>query len=219
MADGKAYTIIKALILKGEFRSGERLKEHELTERCNVSRTPIRQALSRLAAEGLVVVTPNSGAQVFSIGVQELEEIYTLRSMIESHAAFRAASRITTDALEQLKQLANTMEGAVDNGNDSIERVFTEANGSFHHLILDAAMSPRLSSMAALVIEIPLALRTFALYSDQEKRRSLSHHRELIEALDARDAIWAASVMRSHVHSAYQALLRSTLHANASPLS
>ncbi len=208
MAGGKAYDIIRQAILSGRFGSGRRLKEAELTALCNVSRTPVREALRRLANEGLVIVTPNAGAQVSSVTPGELEEIYVLRSMIESHAASRAASRITTDALHRLKDLARTMELAVKKGRDSINRDFTAANAEFHHIILDAAMSSRLSSMASLVIEIPLTLRTLALYSRQDRMRSLQHHRELIEALEARDSVWAASVMKSHVHAALQALVR-----------
>ena len=208
MAGGKAYDIIRAAILSGRFGSGERLKESELTALCRVSRTPVREALRRLASEGLVVVTPNAGAQVSSVSPAELEEIYVLRGMIESHAAARAASRITDTALGRLKVLAGIMELAVKKGPESINRDFTPANAEFHHIILDAAKSSRLSSMASLVIEIPLTLRTLALYSSQDRMRSLQHHRELIEALESRDSIWAASVMKSHVHAAFQALVR-----------
>ncbi len=210
MAGGKAYEIIKLSILDGSFRVGLRLKENELTALCGVSRTPVREALRRLASEGLVVITPNVGAQVSGIASGELEEIYTLRGMVESRAAQRASSRITPEALARLKQLAGLMEQAVRNGAESINRDFTPANAEFHHIILDAAMSPRLSSMASLVIEIPLTLRTLARYSQQDRRRSLHHHRELIEALEARDGVWAASVMKSHVHAAFQALMRAT---------
>ena len=210
MAGGKAYAIIRQSILSGRFDSGERLKEAELTALCNVSRTPVREALRRLANEGLVVVTPNAGAEVSSVSPAELEEIYVLRGMIESHAASRAASRITAASIGRLKVLAGIMELAVKNGFDSIDRDFSTANAEFHHIILDAATSPRLSSMASLVIEIPLTLRTLALYSKQDRMRSLQHHRELIEALEVRDGVWAASVMKSHVHAAFQALVRST---------
>ena len=210
MAGSKAYEIIKLSILDGSFPAGSRLKENELTALCGVSRTPVREALRRLANEGLVVVTPNVGAQVSSIAAAELEEIYTLRGMVESYAAQRASSRITPEALMRLKQLAGLMEQAVKNGADTINRDFTPANAEFHHIILDAAMSPRLSSMASLVIEIPLTLRTLARYSHQDRRRSLHHHRELIEALQAHDGVWAASVMKSHVHAAFQALIRAT---------
>ena len=174
-----------------------------------MSRTPVREALRRLGSEGLVVVTPNAGAQVAVIAPTELEEIYALRGMIEGHAADRAAANIRPDQIEQLRALATDMEAAVEAGGEGLNRRFTRANAEFHRIILDAAMSPRLSAMAALVIERPLTLRTLARYSETDRRRSSRHHGELIDAFEARDGGWAASVMKSHIHAAFRALVRS----------
>jgi DNA-binding GntR family transcriptional regulator len=208
-AGAKAYEMIKAAILAGQFAPGERLKEDELTALCGMSRTPVREALRRLGIEGLVLVTPNAGAQVAIMAAEDLEEIYALRAMIEGHAAERAAAQITDAQLARLQALADEMDAAVEAGGEALHARFTTANAEFHRIILDAAMSPRLSAMAALVIELPLTLRTLALYSETDKRRSLRHHRELIDAFGARDRGWAASVMKSHVHAAFRALVRS----------
>jgi DNA-binding GntR family transcriptional regulator len=207
-AGGKAYDRIRSSILAGDFGPGVRLKEEELTTLCEVSRTPVREALRRLASEGLVVVTPNAGAQVSAISVDELAEIYALRAMIEGHAAERAAERIDLVALERLKDLSTQMESALDRYADGFGQEFTSANAEFHRIILRAAMSSRLSAMSALVIELPLTRRTLQRYSPQDLSRSMGHHRELIDALQARDGAWAASVMKSHIHAAYQALAR-----------
>jgi DNA-binding GntR family transcriptional regulator len=209
-AGARAYQTIKDDILAGRFAPGERLKEDDLTARCKVSRTPVREALRRLGAEGLVRMTPNAGAQVAVLEPRDLEEIYALRAMIEGHAARRAAAHVGPEEIARLTILAEEMEAAVAaGGGEALGRRFTPANAEFHRIILDAAMSPRLSAMAALVIELPLTLRTLARYSDADRRRSLRHHRELIDALGAHDGEWAASVMMSHVHAALRALLRS----------
>ncbi len=200
--------MIRAGILSGQFQPGARLKEEELTDLCEVSRTPVREALRRLAVEGLVSVTPNAGAQVNIITPAELEEIYVLRAMLESHAAERAARHLTPEAIERLKALAGEMERTVLEPPEIINRDFAPANSEFHKIILDAAMSPRLSAMASLVVELPLILRTLSRYSDEDRRRSMAHHRELIEAFCAKDGAWAAAVMKSHIHSAFQALVR-----------
>ncbi len=207
-AGGKAYDRIRSLILAGDFGPGDRLKEEELTALCEVSRTPVREALRRLASEGLVVVTPNAGAQVSAISADELAEIYALRAMIEAHAVERAASRIDPASLQRLKDLATQMEQALDRDADGFGREFTTANGEFHRIILDTAKSPRLSAMSTLVIELPLTRRTLQRYSPQDLSRSMGHHRELIDALAAGDGAWASSVMTSHIHAAYQALAR-----------
>ena len=210
-AGGKAYDRIRGAILSGDFGPGRRLKEDELTGFCQVSRTPVREALRRLALEGLVMVTPNAGAQVSSVSHGELEEIYALRAMIESHAAERAAVSIGAAALAQLDELATRMEQSLDLEEQAFSAEFTSTNSEFHRIILDAAVSPRLSAMAALVIEVPLARRTLARYSDQDLARSMGHHRELIDALATHDGPWAASVMKSHIHAAFRALAGSPL--------
>jgi len=208
-AGARAYESIKEGIISGRFQPGERLKEDELTALCRVSRTPVREALQRLAAEGLVVVTPNAGAQVAAVNSLELEEIYVLRAMIEGYAARRAAANISPDDIERLKILASRMERAVEAGGEAMQATFTAANAEFHHIILDAAKSARLTAMATLVVELPLTLRTFARYSESDRRRSLRHHRELIDAFECRDGAWASSVMESHIHAAFRALVRS----------
>lgn len=207
-AGGKAYARIRGSILSGEFSPGARLKEEELTTLCEVSRTPVREALRRLALEGLVVVTPNAGAQVSAVSAAELAEIYALRAMIEAHAAERAAGLIGAHALQRLSELAGQMERSLTFDGAEFDKEFLAANAEFHRIILDAALSSRLSAMAALVTELPLSQRTLAQYSPQDLTRSMSHHRELIDALQARDGAWAAAVMKSHIHAAYQALAR-----------
>jgi len=201
-ASTRAYETVRGLILEGRYRAGDRLKEEELTEICGASRTPVRDALRRLAAEGLVSFTPHQGAQVTEIREDELEEIYALRAMIEGHAAGRAARRMGPDGHKRLRELAAEMEELVEAGGDTLPTRFAEANSEFHKIILTAAVSPRLSAMAAMVIETPLMLRTFVRYSQAEIQRSLRHHRELISALEAGDSDWAISVMHSHVYAA-----------------
>ncbi|HWA60645.1 MAG TPA: GntR family transcriptional regulator [Caulobacteraceae bacterium] len=207
-AGDKAYEIIRALILEGRFAPGDWLREEELTSVCGVSRTPIREAIRRLVAEGLIVKNPRFGAQVASIAPAELEEIYTLRAMVESHAAARAATRIGDEQIARLMELASVMERAAIAGDEAIRTRYTHANAEFHRIILDAADSPRLTKMAALLVELPLTLRTLAKYSLEDRQRSLRHHRELIAAFQARSPQWASAAMQSHVHAALHALLR-----------
>ena len=206
-AGGRAYDVIRSAIMDGAFPPGHRLKEEELTQLCGLSRTPVREALRRLASEGVVTVTPNAGAQVSTVTAGELKEIYELRAMVEGYAAGEAARKITPAAIAELRVLATRMEQATQMDSDQGDD-FLPSNAEFHRIIMDAAGSPRLLGMSAFVIEAPLAVRTLGRYSKEDLARSMGHHRELIEALEARDGAWAASVMKSHVHAAYQALTR-----------
>jgi DNA-binding GntR family transcriptional regulator len=205
------------MILEGRFAPGHWLKEEELTVICGASRTPVREAIRRLAAEGLVLKVPRLGAQVATVGNFELEEIYTLRAMIESHAASRAAERIEPERIARLKELATIMEKAATAGTEAIRTRYTPANAEFHRIILEAAMSPRLVAMASLVVELPLTLRTLVSYTQEDRQRSLRHHRELISAFEAHSPAWAAAAMQSHIQAALHALLRAGDTAQDAP--
>ena len=102
---------LRALILTGEYGPNERLIEEQLAERLGVSRTPVRQALTMLEAEGLVEIAPNRGATVCSFSIEDVWEIYDLRAVLEGHAARRAAGRIVRRDLQRLRELAVGMEG------------------------------------------------------------------------------------------------------------
>jgi len=207
-ATAKAYDAIRGEILSGGFAPGARLKEEELVELCGVSRTPVREALRRLQQEGLVECAPNRGAFVREWSFSDMEEIFSLRAVLESYAARRAAQNLTTAQLAELRGLCGRMERAVRSGDADTERVFLDANSKFHRIILDAAGSARLSAMLRYVVETPLIMRTFARYSPDEVERSLRHHRELVEAFAMQDSDWAAAVMSSHIRAAYGAVLK-----------
>lgn len=207
-ASSRAYQTIREMIFAGHFAPGERLKEDDLTTLCGVSRTPVREALRRLGTEGLVIDNPHHGVQVAIVRVEDLEEIYALRAMVESHAAMRAATRISPAHIDRLKALAAIMENAIEEGEEADQVRFIPANAEFHRCIWEAALSPRLAHMASLVVELPLTVRTFSSYSADDRRRSAVHHRDIIAAFEARSPEWASAIMSSHIHAAFQALAR-----------
>lgn len=206
-AAGRAYDVVRAGILDGTFDLGARLVEEDLAGRAGVSRTPVREALRRLAAEGFVRFEPNRGAHVASWTDADLEEIFDLRALLESYTARLAAERIDAGQLAALHGLAERMEAdaasATPTGLDRIARRNTE----FHRTILDASGSRRLRTIIDTVIVLPLVHRTFHRYTSGALRRSMQHHRELLAALETGDGEWAASVMRTHVLAARAVLL------------
>ena len=208
IASTRAYEIIRNAIMDGRFATGTRLKEEELTVFCGASRTPVREALKRLAFEELVVITPHAGAQVAGISGDDLQEIYALRTFVEAHAAARAAHRLDADGLVALEVVQAKLEATVRDGGRDVDPAFLPLNAAFHGLILEAAASVRLTTMARLVVELPFAHRTLMQYGAEDLQRALGHHRELMAAFRARDADWAASVMASHIRAALQVLLR-----------
>ena len=106
-----AADLIRQAILDGELPAGSRLKEDELAARLDVSRTPVREALRRLEAEGLVVHEAKRGAAVRAYSASELDDMYRLRAMLEGYAARRAAERMTPELAEQLRARDITVNG------------------------------------------------------------------------------------------------------------
>jgi DNA-binding GntR family transcriptional regulator len=207
-ASESAYEAIRAAILSGDFARGERLREEALATLAGVSRTPVREALRRLDAEGIVEFTPNRGARVPAWSRQELNELYELRAMLEGYGARLAASRVTPEELEELADLARRMESLSREGSAAADEM-TVLNGRFHQAIVQASRNTQLDSLVRGMMDVPLITRTFERYSPGRMQASCAHHHELVEALRAGDPVWAESVMRNHIIAARSTVLTS----------
>ena len=201
-AGEKAWEVIRDGILRGTYSPGEHLKEEELAAQAGVSRTPVREALRRLIREGLVEHAPNVGTRVIRWTEKELEDVFELRALLEGHAAARAAMEISSEQLAELRRLASEMESLAAQGGEDVHDPIAQRNRSFHRLILEVGGGPRLGDLLSTVVSIPVLLRTFRRYTDHELRRSMQHHRELIESIEAGDGVWARAVMQAHLRAA-----------------
>ncbi len=209
-----AYDQLRSAILRGELPHGERLAEEEIAENLGISRTPVREALRRLAAEGLVDVAPNRGASVARWESTDLQEIFDLRAMLESYATKRATPRRTPEVIDELTGICDEMESvfARSSNGRSLQSLAT-ANRRFHRIIMEAAESPRLLSMIDSLTHVPVVMQTFTQYSQHALQRSLHHHREIVDAMTAGDSDWAGSIMRAHILAArYEVLGDSCIH-------
>ena len=193
---------LRALILTGEYGPDERLVEEQLAERLGVSRTPVRQALTMLEAEGLVEIAPNRGATVCSFSIEDVWDIYDLRAVLEGHAARRAAGRIATSELARLRELTGKMEGLAGRFEDHEEEIRTLVglNQEFHGIIVEASRNRRLQRLINRTVEIPLMFKAFFWYTPHERVISNHYHRQILEALEKGDADRAEIIMRQHVY-------------------
>ena len=205
----RAYSTVRDGILCGTYRAGSRLTEQELAETAGVSRTPIREALRRLHAEGLVEFSPNHGAVVALFEPEDAEEIFELRSLLEPISARRAALRSSTADIAKLRSLSERQLLESKRRRPGYLLRIGELNDQFHRLMQKSAGSPRLEKSLAGLIEAPLILRTFGQYSPAELQRSADQHLELVQALEARDPLWAHSIMRAHILAGRATYLRS----------
>jgi DNA-binding GntR family transcriptional regulator len=201
---------LRALILTGEYGPDERLIEEQLAERLGVSRTPVRQALTMLEAEGLVEITPNRGATVCSFSIEDVWDIYDLRAVLEGHAARRAAGRIERRELERMRELARDMEvlpGQFDDHEEEI-RALVALNQEFHGTIVEASRNRRLERLINRTVEIPLMFKAFYWYTLHERTISNHYHRQILEALENGDADRAEIIMREHVYEGRDFVIR-----------
>src|SRR5690606_7562060 len=133
---------------------GAKLREDELAQLVGCSRTPVREALRRLAAEGLLELVPNRGAHMASWTASDLDEIFDLRVLLEGYAARRAAQSISTSQVRRLKALQEEMENsAAELGPSSFDRI-TDLNLEFHQTIVSAADSRRLNVALESIVQI-----------------------------------------------------------------
>lgn len=207
-----AYQHIRGAILDGSLAPGAPLREEHLAESSGVSRTPVRDALRRLEAEGFVRRSDSQRSFVADWSFDDIEEAFLLRAMLEGHAAARAAARIDAAALSALAG-HNEKIGAAGRRAPIDVDSFLDHNREFHRIVLQSAGSPRLSGLLGAIIEQPIVLRTARGYDREQILRSQDEHDELILAFRRRDAEWARAVMTAHIrrafHTYHDAFLRS----------
>ena len=195
--------VIRQAIVDGGYPPGARLKEEELARELGMSRTPVREALRVLQAEGLVDAAPNRGATVRAHDAEDLDDLYQLRALLEGYAARKAAGRATED-------LVRTLWASCDRFEELAEgdvRALVKENFVFHNAILEAAGSARVASMVRKVTELPLVYKSYIWYSPEQRRISAHYHRQITRALESRDAERAELVMKEHVFEARDLLV------------
>jgi DNA-binding GntR family transcriptional regulator len=209
--------VIEEAIVSGELAPGTVLRQEQLSEQFEVSRTPIREALRKLAALGLVSFEPNRGVRVRTITREELREAFLIRAELESLATEVAATRMTDDALEALDaaqkrfhRLTEEMR-AREPGRDrrSLTAEWVRGNHAFHDVIYAVADLPLVEQLAKS------ARRTFsgpAVWAPGDSRidelyaKNDQQHRAIRAALAAGSAEGARSLARDHVLSSFHML-------------
>lgn len=200
----RAYQAVLALIVNGTAEDGTWLRETALAEQIGVSRTPVRQALNRLAAEGTVELYPRRGARVVAFSAEEMDSVIDLRARFEPLAAKLAVERSTADDVARLEELAVQMEDLAARGNPDPQRMMS-LNNDFHAVFIQGSGNRHLTMAIQTISRPVLVVRTFRAYSEAALGRSMGHHAELVEAARVRDGEWAEAAMRAHILAARHA--------------
>lgn len=201
-ATDRVYLHVRDHILLGDFKPGERLAEATLAAKLDVSRTPVREALRKLAADGYVDLRTHAGAVVRLWDHAEIRSSFEVRADIEGRAAMKAAERITPAQLAELDDLCARIEvtSRSDTGEQSSTR--SELNRQMHVQILRISGLAHAEKIAMQLMDVAVLAVTFSQFSPEQAARSDSDHRLLMTAFRQRDGELAQAVMRAHILAA-----------------
>ena len=194
---------LKLLIIKGALKPGEILSEVDLAERLGISRTPLREALKLLGAQGLLELKQNRSARVTPMRANDMEQLFEAMAGIEEFAADLAARRMSKAELKRLAVLQEQIER--HHGNRNLDDYFF-SNQQIHLLIIEAAKNGPLQEAHALLFGRAERARYFALSRADRWDESIAEHRSLVQALEAGDGARAAQLLGDHVRRTGQTL-------------
>lgn len=187
---------LEEAILMGEFADGDRLDEASLSEKHNVSRTPVREALQMLASSGLVELVPHRGAFVRFPSFQEIVEMFEVMGELESLAARLAARRITD---QQLQKLNSACQSCIHAEKTQNHVAYFRENEHFHHLIYEASGNSFLISEANRLYRRLQPIRRAQLQARGRLAQSMNEHRSIFNAIASGEGEKAADILRSHI--------------------
>lgn len=199
---------LRGMIQAGELQAGAWIDEVRLTDELGISRTPLREALKVLVAEGLLRLEPRRGCFVNELSARDLENIFPLMALLEGRCAYEAASKVTQADLQRLEILHRDLQHFAELG--SIDDYYT-ANARIHEAIQTLADNPWLSDLIDNLRQVLSLSRHRSLSYPGRVRESCAEHLAIFAALKARDPEGADAVTRKHLMrqlDALQALAR-----------
>ncbi|MES2633858.1 MAG: GntR family transcriptional regulator [Pseudomonadota bacterium] len=191
---------LRQRIFARELEPGSWIDEMKIAEEFGISRTPLREALKVLAAEGLVTMKVRRGAYVTEVSETDLADVYHLLSLLESDAAGVVAERATDDELQELHSLHKELEAAVSN-----REKFFALNERFHMRLLEVAGNKWRDQMVADLRKVMKLNRHNSLLKAGRPKESMLEHRAIVEALMRRDAKSAVKRMQEHFSNGLEA--------------
>jgi len=201
----KVYRLIKDRIIKGDFKPRTKIYEVTIAKKLGVSRTPVREALRELAAEGFVKMEPNLGVMVIDFSLDDLQEVLQIRKLIEGFAASVAAQKISEAELKQLEKTIARMSLCIDKG-DVVG--YSEANAEFHDIIFKVCGNKKLTKIHENLSNTDHRFRIRALRNNSARLKySLEEHQKIFEALKRRNSEEAERFSQEHIDKVWRNIL------------
>lgn len=199
-----AFEKIKEAIIKGHFKPGEKLVEQTLAQEMGVSRTPVREAIRRLEAEGFVVSIPRKGVVVSRADKEEIVQLYSIRAELEGLAARWAIENADEDDIQKLDEAISRMEETAASGDlDGV----VQSNALFHDAIAQASKSRILCTLLKTLQDNIQRFRFQSLHLPGRPEAALAEHKEIIAAIKEKKAEEADRLLKEHLQNACAAAL------------
>lgn len=205
---GRVFHKIREDILSGKYKEHEELKEVAIGEELGVSRTPVREAFRQLELEGLIQIIPNKGAYVTGITVEDVKDIYMIRSLLEGLCAKWATEHITKEQLEEMEENIYLAEFHASKGH--LEQI-AELDNRFHDIMYEACNSKMLEHLLKDFHQYVLRVRKKTLANANRGEASNHEHRLLMEAIKAKEAGRAEELANKHMINAYENMVKNGL--------
>ena len=201
----QVYQILRDNICRGVYAPGTRLQELDIAESLDVSRSPVREALRQLAADGLLLEIPNKGVYVKEFTAKDIEEIFDLRVMLEAYAIFHSTGHLTSARRDRLLRMLSELEGCFQRGD---VEAYTATDEKLHEQIVHLADNSLVNDTYDRVRSMNQQFRILSLMDPQRFRESLDEHREIVHALLTGNPEQADKINRTHLELARDAILR-----------
>jgi len=199
-----AFNTLRQAILTGELKPGERLMEIRLADKLGVSRTPIREAIHKLALEGLVTMVPRHGAEVAQITEKSMNDVLEVRRALDALCAELACDRITDEELAALKQACDHFEQCVA---EKDTRKIAQADVALHNIIVHATGNQRLIQLINNLSEQMYRYR-FEYIKDSNRHEALvEEHKIIYQSIVNKDKETAAAAARTHIDNQKKAII------------
>lgn len=196
---------LREAIRNGVLKPGERLMEIQLAEELGVSRTPVREAIRKLELEGYVVMMPRRGTYVASMSIRDINEIFEIRTALESLSNGLAAEHITEEELEHLQRLLVIIGGYIKAGD--IEKI-VETDIEFHDIMYHAARNQRLVGIISNLRDQLTRFRTLSMSYPGRLEATIEEHKAIVEAIANGDRKMASKAAEKHMENSEKTLLK-----------
>lgn len=198
------YDKLKERIISGVYQPGMRLIASDLAAEFNISRMPVREALTRLGSTGLVELVPYKGAIVNELTAEDYVEIFSIRSVLEGLAARLACPNLTEEDLAKMRAANEEIHNMI--AEDDVE--FQRVNRTFHATIWERTKSDRLKTLLADLYSEASQYRQMVVIHSERLEEIHSEHQQMLEALEQGDALLAEQIVREHYENTLKWLVK-----------